>query len=283
MPLTLKRPLIVLDLETTGTNPRLDRIVEVGAVKLHPDGRRELWKRRLNPQRPIPPGATAVHGIRDEDVATAPTFAEIAFDLCRFLGGADFAGFGIIKFDLPLLAEEFRRVSIAFPPPDAKLVDAQRIYHMREPRTLSAALRFYCDREHVGAHGAEADVLATIDVLEGQLRRYPDLPASVDDLDRLCQQRRDGAIDPGGRLRWSGGEVVLGFGPKAGMSLRELVARDASFLRWILNKDFPAEVKTIVREALEGRFPAPPGEAPANGNGTGNGGADPETQEELPL
>lgn len=278
MPLTLKRPLIVLDLETTGTNPRLDRIVEIGAVKLHPDGRRETWARRVNPQRPIPPEAAAVHGIRDEDVATAPTFAEIAFDLCRFLGGADLAGFGIIKFDLPMLGEEFRRANVTFATDDVQVIDAQRIYHMREPRTLTAALRFYCDREHVGAHGAMADVQATLEVLEGQLRRYPDLPGDVTRLDQLCQQRRDGALDAGGRLRWRGGEVVLGFGPKSGVSLRELVANDASFLRWMLNKDFPDDVKRVIREAFEGRFPSPPA-APAAA--LGNGTAD--AQDELPL
>jgi len=277
MPLQLKRPLIFLDLETTGTNPRLDRIIEIAALKLHPDGRREVWKRRINPQRPIPAIVTAIHGIRDEDVATAPTFAEIAFDLVRFLSNGDFAGFGIIRFDVPLLAEEFRRANVTFSLAGVRQIDVQRIYHMREPRTLSAALQFYRGRDHVGAHGAEADVLATLDVLDGQFERYPDLPCSVEELDLVCQQKRENAIDSAGRLQWSGGEVILGFGQKAGLSLRELAAKEPNYLRWMLNRDFAPEVKAIIRDALEGKFPSPPAAAGGSANGSG------ETQEELPL
>lgn len=271
--LKLQRPLIGLDLETTGTNPRLDRIVEIAAVKIHPDGRRETWKKRVNPQRPIPAGATAIHGIRDEDVASAPTFAEIAFDFLRFLGGSDLAGFGLIKFDVPMLAEEFRRVNLAWNATDAKIVDVQRIYHMREPRTLSAALRFYCSREHVGAHGAEADVLATLDVLEGQLERYPDLARDVEALGQLCEPGQgDDKIDPLGRLKWQDGEVAVAFGQKSGMTLRDLVAKEPSYLRWMLNKDFSPEVKQHVRNALDGKFTRRGSPAP---------GA--PQQEELPL
>lgn len=277
MPLQLKRPLVVLDLETTGTNPRFDRIIEIAGLKLYPDGRRETWKKRINPQRPIPAVVTAIHGIRDEDVAAAPTFAEIAFDLVRFLSGCDFAGFGIIRFDVPLLAEEFRRANVTFVTTGARLIDVQRIYHMREPRTLSAALQFYRGRDHVGAHGAEADVLATLDVLEGQFERYPDLPQSVEELDLLCQQKRENSVDGAGRLKWSGGEVIIGFGQKEGMTLREVVTNEPNYLRWMLKKDFAPEVKAIINDALEGKFPSPPPPTAAGATATG------ETQEELPL
>ena len=277
MLLPLKKPLVIFDLETTGVNVRLDRIVEIGALKLCPDGRRENWKRRINPQRPIPPGATAIHGIRDEDIAAAPTFAEVAFDLQRFLAGCDFAGFGVLKFDLPLLSEEFRRANLTFATADAKIVDVQRIYHLREPRTLTAALRFYRDKDHTGAHGAEADVLATLEVLEGQFERYPDLPHDVDALDQLCQPKREENLDSGGRLKWRDGEVTIGFGQKSGSTLRELAAKDPSYLKWILNKDFPPEVKQIVRDALEGKFPKLPA-----ANGILPRPAE-DTQEELPL
>ncbi len=254
--LILHRPLVVLDLETTGINPRLDRIVEIAAVKLHPDGRRETWKKRINPQRPIPSGATAVHGISDADVAAAPLFSEVAFDLLRFLGECDVAGFGILKFDVPMLVEEFKRANLVWDPSGVKMIDAQRIYHMREPRNLAAALKYYHGREHVGAHGAEADVLATIDVLEGQLEKYPDLAREVADLDRYCQPGQGvDAVDAGGKLKWVGAELALGFGQKSGVTLRELAATDAGYLRWILNKDFSPEVKAHVRNALEGKFP----------------------------
>ncbi len=273
MHLKLKNPIVFLDLETTGVNPRQDRIVEIAAVKLRPDGGRETWKKRINPQRPIPAAVTAIHGITDADVATAPTFGEIAFDLQRFLGSADLAGFGIIRFDVPMLAEEFRRVNLSYPPPEAKLLDVQRIYHMREPRTLSAALKFYCGREHVGAHGAEADVLATIDVLEGQFARYPDLHHDVESLAAIGQPPKDEVIDSGGRLRWCSGEVVVNFGQKNGMTLRELAQNESNYLRWMLNKDFPADVKKIVKDALEGKFPQRAAVPAVSG----------EAQEELPL
>ena len=263
MLLNLKRPLLFLDLETTGTNPRVDRIVEIFVLKIYPDGRRETWKRRINPQRPIPAGATAVHGIRDEDVATAPLFSEIAFDLNRFLSGSDIAGFGVIKFDLPMLSEEFRRVNLVFNTTEVKIIDAQRIYHMREPRTLSAALQFYRGREHTGAHGAEADVMATLDVLEGQLERYSDLARDVDSLSNVCQPQQPNFIDPDGRLKWQDGEVVIGFGQKAGIPLRELVLKEANYLRWILNKDFSPEVKQVIRDALAGKYPQRPDLPPA--------------------
>ncbi len=272
MPLSLKRPLVFFDLETTGTNVRLDRIVEIAAVKLQPDGRRETWKRRINPQRLIPPAAMAIHGIRNEDVATAPTFAEVAFDLLRFLSGCDFAGFGIIRFDIPLLSEEFRRSGYTFATGDARLIDAQRIYHMREPRTLTAALKFYCGQEHAGAHGAEADTLATMEALEGQFQRYPDLPCTVDELGRICQPQQEDAVEPSGRLKWQGDEVIIAFGQKQGATLRELAASEPNYLKWMLNKDFPPEVKAVIRDALEGKFPQRTAAAPSS-----------EIQEELPL
>ncbi|MFA4943563.1 MAG: 3'-5' exonuclease [Lentisphaeria bacterium] len=263
--LPLQRPLVSLDLETTGVNPRTDRIVEIAAIKLHPDARRETWKRRLNPQRPIPASATAVHGITDADVATAPTFAEIAFDLLRFLGDSDLVGFGLVRFDVPLLQEEFRRAGQSWNLAGVRIVDAQRIYHLREPRTLSAALRFYCGQEHAGAHGAEADALAVLDVLDGQFERYPDLERDLPTLDRLSQPTRNGEplVDAGGKLKWQDGEVAIAFGQKSGTTLRELATKDPNYLRWMLNKDFSAEVKQRVRDALAGQFPPRPAAPPA--------------------
>ena len=256
--LKLNRPLVVLDLETTGINPRYDRMVEIAALKLHPDGRRESWIKRINPQRAIPAGATAIHGITDADVATAPIFPEIAFDLHRFLSNCDFAGFGIVKFDLPMLTEEFRRADLTFTALGCAVIDAQRIFHMREPRTLTAALRLYCGKEHAGAHGAEADVMATLDVIEGQFERYADLPRDLAGLDGLCQQRQDDSVDPAGKLRWRDDEVILNFGQKSGITLRELAASEPNYLKWMLQKDFAPEVKELIREAMAGRFPKRP-------------------------
>ena len=255
MALEMERPLVVLDLETTGTNPRADRIVEFAGLKLHPDGRREALVLRINPERLIPSESRAIHGISDADVADEPTFGKVCYRILRFLGGCDLAGFGIIRFDVPLLQAECRRAGVDFNAADAGLVDAQRIYHQREPRTLSAALRFYCGEEHDQAHSAEGDVEATLKVLEAQLEKYTDLPRSVRALDEICNPRDPDAVDPEGKIRWSDGEAVIAFGQKSGISLRELAEKESGYLRWILNKDFSTEIKAIVRDALAGKFP----------------------------
>ncbi len=255
--LKLARPLVIFDLETTGTNVRHDRIVEIAAVKIFPDGRREDFITRVNPGRPIPQAAQRIHGIRDEDVRDSPTFEQIAPDLFRFFHGCDLAGFSVIRFDIPLLTEEFRRVGYEFSADNARVVDAQVIFHKKEPRNLSAALRFYSGEEHVDAHGAEADTLATLKVLEGQLERYPDLPDTVEALDQFCNPRENAALDPANRLRWNGDEVVLAFGEYAGYSLQDMVEKHPKYLEWILRKQFPEQVKTIIRDALRGKFPVP--------------------------
>jgi len=255
MELQLERPLVVFDLETTGTNVRYDRIVEIAAVKTHPDGRTERFATRLNPERSIPACVTAIHGIRDEDVKDCPTFADIAPQLLRFFDGCDFAGFGIVRFDIPVLSEEFRRAGFEFVTRGANLLDAQIIFHKREPRNLTAALRFYCGEDLVGAHGAEADAVAALKVLEGQVRRYSDLPRTADELGRYCNPGGADALDPANRLKWNDDEVVLAFGEYAGRSLREMATEYPQYLQWVLRKQFPKEVKEIVRNALNGKFP----------------------------
>ncbi len=255
MILQLQRPLIVFDLETTGINPRFDRIVEFGALKVHPTGRREELNLRVHPQRPIPPEATAVHGITDADVADCPPFKAVAEQVVCFLTGADLAGFSLIRFDIPLLKAELARAGAELDWADVQVVDAQRIFHMREPRNLSAALMFYCGEEHVGAHGAAADCEATWQVLLGQCQRYADLPRTVDGLHDICNPRDPDQVDDEGKLRWRAGEVVIAFGQKSGIPLRELAAREAGYLKWMLNKDFSPVVKKIVQDALQGTFP----------------------------
>ena len=174
--LALDRPLVVYDTETTGTNSRFDRIIEIACLKIHPDGRRDQFVRRLNPGVPIPPGSTAIHGITDADVAEAPRFRDVAAELAAFLDGADLGGYNMTGFDLPVLRAEFLRAGVPFDIAERRFVDAQRIFFAREPRHLAAAARFYCQTEHAGAHGALADAEMTLRVLEGQLARYADLP-----------------------------------------------------------------------------------------------------------
>ncbi len=248
--LALDRPVVFFDTETTGVNPRADRIVEIACVKIFPDGRREEWVRRVNPGLPIPPASTAIHRIRDEDVRTLPTFREVARELADFLEGCDLAGYNISGFDLPALRIEFLRAGIAFDVAGRRLLDAQRIFFVREPRHLSAAARFYCQAEHDGAHGALADAEMTLRVLEGQLARYPDIPRSVSQLHELFCAGLDQDLDPEGRFRLIHGEPTVNFGKNRGRSLREMSREEPGFLRWILKGDFSEPVKEIARRYL---------------------------------
>lgn len=250
----LERPLAVFDLETTGTMPQKDRIVEIAILKIEPEGRRETLCHRVNPEMPIPREATAIHGITDADVAAEPTFRQLAPGLAEFLTSCDLAGFNLIRFDLPLLRHEFERASIPFRMAGRRLVDALTIFHHKEPRNLAAAHRFYCGEEFDEAHSAAADVRATYRVLLGQLRRYGDLPHSMDDLHRFCNPIE--AVDVDRRFVWQGDEVLFAFGKYRGQPLRSIVTADRGYLEWIANEsELPAEARRIARDALQGVFP----------------------------
>ena len=174
--MNLDRPLVVFDLETTGLFPKKDRIIELGAIKVMPDGTEEAQCWLLNPGIPIPPESSSVHGITDDVVKNCPTFAERADEIFAFFEGCDLGGFNSDRYDIPCLEEEFARVGRNFGVSQRRCIDVQRIYHKMEPRDLTAAVRFYLGRDHAGAHGAEADTRATLDVLKAQLAKYPELP-----------------------------------------------------------------------------------------------------------
>jgi DNA polymerase-3 subunit epsilon len=248
--LRLERPVVFIDTETTGVNPRMDRIVEIACVKVHPNGERERWVRRLDPRIPIPAAATAIHGIRNEDVAGLPTFRDVALELAVYLEGCDLAGYNISGFDLPALRVEFFRAGVSFDVAGRRLVDAQRIFFAREPRHLSAAARYYCGADHQGAHGALADAEMTLRVLEGQLAHYDDIPRSVEELHDLFCSGLDQDLDPEGRFRVVSGEPTVNFGRYRGRSLKEMSRDEPGFLRWILNGDFSEPVKEIARRYL---------------------------------
>ena len=250
----LDRPLIFFDLESTGVNPRSDRIIEIAAIKLLPDGTRESLSLRINPERPIPAGARAIHGISNDDLKDAPPFRDVAERVLNFFEDCDLGGFGIVQFDIPLLCEELERVGMNLSLKGVRTIDTKQIFHMREPRTLTAALDFYCGQEHETAHSALGDAQAALDVLEGQLQRYPDLPEDVTELSELCNPTDPDAVDRDGKLRWQGDEIVLNFGQKAGMTLRKLASDEPGYLEWIMRKDFSSEVKSIVKEAIQGTF-----------------------------
>ncbi len=259
--LNLDRPLAVFDLESTGIAVQHDRIVSICVAKILPDGGMEVKSRLVNPQIPIPPESTEVHGITDDDVADQPSFRQIARSLSALFDGCDLAGFNIIYFDIPLLMSEFNRAQLPFDMRGRRVLDAFQVFRRREARTLTAAMRFYCNAELEEAHNCEADVLASIKVLEAQLHHYDDLPKSIVELDAEFNPHTKSFVDWEGKLRWENDRVVIGFGQKRGTALSLLVQEDPSYLKWILGGDFSTEVKTIVANAFNGEYPEPPGGA----------------------
>lgn len=253
MKLKLKRPIVFFDLETTGLNPATDRIIEICVIKLNPDGTREIKTRRINPTIPISKESSEITGITDEDVKDSPKFRQLGKGIASFMSGCDISGYNILRFDIPLLVEEFKRIDVDFDMTGIEVVDVQRIYHKKEPRTLAAALKYYCDEEISGAHAAENDVEATIKVLAGQLEKYEDLSDDVAAVAKFCKDAR--WVDNAGRLHWKDGEVAIGFGKKQGLLLKDLVKSDRGYIDWILNSEFPSDTKDILRNAIKGKFP----------------------------
>ena len=255
MELVLERPLVFFDIESTGTNPYRDRIVEIAVIKVMPDGSRQEVVRRINPTIPIPEGASAVHGIYDADVADCPTFDVIAHNLYNYLEGCDLAGYNIVKFDVPMLQEEFKRCNLELSMRDRKLIDVFNIFCRLYPRTLSAAYEFFCGGNLEDAHSALADTDATVAVLLGQLAKHPELPREMAGLAEFSAARDADFVDSEGRLKFSGDEVVINVGKNSGRRLRDLANEDPGFLRWMLRSDFSDEVKNIIKNALSGEFP----------------------------
>jgi DNA polymerase-3 subunit epsilon len=246
--LVLRRPLAVLDLETTGLDTKTDRIVEIGVLKVGPDRRVEQFIRRINPGVPIPAEATAVHGITDEDVVGEPRFEAVAGDLLTRLDGCDLCGFNIKRFDLQLLYNELRRAGCTLSLEGRALIDPQQIFHHYERRDLAAAVRFYLGREHEGGHTAAADVTATAAVLDAMLSRYGDLQRDVEGLH--AQFNDSNAVDSAGFFTHIAGEVRLAKGKHRGQPLDFIARTSPDYLEWILGQDFFEDTKAVVRDAL---------------------------------
>ena len=248
MKLNLRRPMVFFDLETTGTNISTDRIVEISVIKVMPDGEQITRTRRINPEMPIPAEASAVHHITDEDVKDCPTFRQVAKSLREFMVGCDFCGFNSNRFDLPLLAEEFMRtdVDVNFIK-SAKYVDVQNIFHKKEERTLVAAYRFYCDKELEDAHSANADTMATYEVLCSQLDKYSDLENSVEFLSEYSTRNK--TADLAGRIGYNDkNEEIFTFGKHKGKTVEEIFRNEPSYYTWLIEGDFPAYTKKIFTE-----------------------------------
>ncbi len=253
--LVLKRPLIFFDLETTGLDQDIDRIVQFAFLKVHPDNRREEWMELVNPGIPIPREASLVHNITDEMIRDKQEFSYFAPKIKEYLQNCDLSGFNIVRFDVPFLQAEMTRNNTPLDLTTIKIVDAQSIFHKMEPRTLSAAYRFYCNGEHEEAHDAMGDVRVTMEVFYAQLQKYPDLPKSVDKLGSFCNSKDDRWVTPDRKLYWRHAEAVIGFGKHKGKTLQYIFENDVEYLKWMENGDFAQETRQIIRNALNGQFP----------------------------
>jgi len=245
--LNLKRPIAFIDLETTGINVSTDRIVELSVLKISPNGKDEWMSTRVNPEMAIPPKSTAIHGIKDEDVAKSPTFKAIGRNLAAFLEGCDLAGYNAIKFDIPVLAEEFLRVNIDFNLRKRRYVDVQVIFHKKEQRTLSAAYQFYCKKNLEGAHGSKADTAATYEVLKSQLDRYNDLENDVEKLADFSSFNSN--VDFAGRIILDeNGVEVFNFGKHKGKPVEVVFNDEPAYYSWMMNGEFPLYTKKVLTE-----------------------------------
>lgn len=259
MKLNLKIPLCFFDLETTGINITQDRIIEIAVIKVLPNGEVIRKSNRVNPTIPISPESTAIHGITNEAVADKPTFKEMARDYVKFFEGADLAGFNILKFDVPMLVEEFLRVGVEFDYSRKKLIDAQKIFHLMEKRTLSAAFKFYCGKEMSNAHSAEADTQATMDVLFAQIERYENqevvdglgnkLGIIKNDMEELNRLTSTEMVDLAGRMvKNDKGEPVFNFGKHKNKPVMTVFREEPSYYDWMMNGDFPLDTKRRLTE-----------------------------------
>jgi DNA polymerase-3 subunit epsilon len=245
--LKLKRPVVFLDLETTGINVSADRIVEISLLKISPNGKEQWMTMRINPEMPIPPHVTEIHGITNADVADAPVFREVAKNLAKFLEGCDLAGYNAIKFDIPVLAEEFLRTDTDFDFKKRKYVDVQVIFHKKEQRTLAAAVKFYCNKTLENAHSAEADTAATYEVLKAQLDRYDDLENDIVKLAEFSSFNNN--VDFAGRIIMDDNNIeTFNFGKYKGKPVEEVFREDPSYYAWIMNGDFPLYTKKVLTE-----------------------------------
>jgi DNA polymerase-3 subunit epsilon len=255
MKLNLKRPLAFFDLEATGINVSSDRIVEISILKAMPNGTEEVLTLKINPTIPIPLETSLIHGIYDEDIKDAKTFKEAAPEIIEFLGDADLAGYNSNKFDIPMLVEEFLRAGINFDIDQRKFVDVQNIFHQMEQRTLKAAYQFYCGKDIINAHSAEADIKATYEVLLAQIERYKDVAFEdkkgnvskpvVNDVDALHNfTNLNKPVDFAGRMVYNDDNLpVFNFGKHKGKTVYEVFDAEPSYYAWIMNGDFPLYTK----------------------------------------
>ncbi|MDX2046980.1 MAG: 3'-5' exonuclease [Chitinophagaceae bacterium] len=248
MTLQLSRPLAFIDLETTGTNLAIDRIVEIAIIKIQPDGSRQVKRKLINPQMNIPKQSTEVHGITDEMVKDAPLFKQVANEVRQLLDNCDLAGYNSNRFDWPLLMEEFLRSGLEFDISSRRMIDVQKIFHLMEPRTLGAAYKFYCEKTLDNAHSAEADANATCEILMAQLERYRQLGSSLDSIISFLGDEQ--IVDFARRMIMENGREVFNFGKHKGRPVTEVLKNEPQYYDWMMKGDFPMHTKQKLTEIL---------------------------------
>jgi DNA polymerase III subunit epsilon len=252
MKLELSKPLAFFDLETTGTNVSSDRIVEIGIVKLMPNGDRLTYSKRVNPGITIPPESSAIHGIYDADVEQSPRFEDIVVEIETFIADADLAGYNSNKFDIPVLAEEMMRAGSDFNIADRRFIDVQNIFHKMEQRTLAAAYQFYCKKDIENAHNALADTEATFEVFLAQLERYAELKPEINFLADFSRAGNLNLLDFAGRLAVDEkGEAIYNFGKHKGKSIREVAKIEPGYYGWMMDADFPLYTKKCLKAEMD--------------------------------
>ncbi len=248
MNIQLTRPIAFIDLETTGINFCTDRIVEIAIVKIMPDGESQIKRKLINPQMPIPPSATQTHGITDDMVKEAPVFKQVANEIKQFIDNCDLGGYNSNRFDIPMLVEEFCRAGISFSTEGRKLVDVQKVFHMMEQRTLTAAYKFYCNKTLENAHSAEADALATWEILEAQLERYPHIGCTAEHIVKFTGE--DDIVDFARRFVRVNGVEVFNFGKHKGRPVIEILKAEPQYYDWMMKGDFAIHTKQKLTEIL---------------------------------
>jgi DNA polymerase III subunit epsilon len=248
MALQLNRPIVFIDLETTGVNLATDRVIEIAIVKISTDKSRQVKHKIVNPQMPIPKSATDIHGITDDKVKDAPTFKEVANELKQFIDNADLSGYNSNRFDIPLLMEEFLRAGITFDMTNRRMLDVQQIFHMMEKRTLGAAYKFYCEKELLDAHSAEADASATWEILEAQLGRYEHLGNTLDTILQFTGEEK--YVDFARRFVLDNDVEVFNFGKHKGRAVTDVLKAEPQYYDWMMKGDFPLHTKQKLTEIL---------------------------------